>query len=136
LLDGQVAVVDAVHDAAKLGQVADRLADAEIARVVAGGLIAKQNVVTHTLFDGAVFVLAANDRIAQVMVGDTGLEPIAIRFGDAVTEDRAELVGTADARAASTRAPRSAGLPGRVRPLCRLPALPLWPGHRPAHDAR
>ena len=76
-----------MHDAAKLRQVADRFADAQVARVVAGGLIAKQDVVTHILFDGAVLVLAANDGIAQVMVGDAGLETTPIGFGDAVAED-------------------------------------------------
>src|SRR6266700_896941 len=38
--------------------------------------------------------------------------------------------------AASTRAVRSQGLPLRVRPLRRLPALSLLPGHMPAHEAR
>ena len=54
-------------------------------------------MVTYILFDGAVFVLTANDRIAQVMVGDPGLETTAIRLGDAVAEDGAELVGATDA---------------------------------------
>ncbi len=54
-------------------------------------------MVTHILLDRAVLVLAANNRIAQVIVGDLGLEATAIGFGDAVAEDGAELVGTADA---------------------------------------
>lgn len=38
----------------------------------------------------------------------------------------------AAAFAASTKAVRSQGLPLRVLPLSRLPALSLFPGHRPA----
>ena len=42
----------------------------------------------------------------------------------------------AAACAASTSVARSQGLPRRVRPLRRLPALSWLPGHIPAHDAR
>src|SRR5713101_2406188 len=41
LLDSQVAIVDAAHHSAQLGQVADRFADTEIASVVAGGFGAR-----------------------------------------------------------------------------------------------
>jgi hypothetical protein len=65
--------------------------------VVGGGFCAQESVVAHVLLDRAVFVLAADDGIAKVMIGDLGFETTAIGFGDAVAEDGAELVGTADA---------------------------------------
>src|SRR5207253_5396233 len=77
LLNSQVAVVDPAHDSAELRQVANRFADAQVGSVVAGGLGAEQSVVTDVLLDGAVLVLAADDRIAEMMVGDLRLETAA-----------------------------------------------------------
>lgn len=72
---------------------------------------------------------------AEVDVGAVVGQQVGDDHQQAVADGHRGLLGAA-ACAAWTRAARTHGLPLRVLPLRRLPALSLWPGHMPAREAK
>ena len=53
-------------------------------------------MIAHVLFDEAVAVVAADDRIGQKQVLDFGLQLVAIELADLAAEDGGDLVRLAD----------------------------------------
>src|SRR5262249_12654912 len=96
LLDLLVAFIDLVHGHPQGRQVFDAFVDAQFLGVIASLFGAEEQVITHVLLDGLVLVVAADDRVAQVVVGDLSLEAVAGAFVDASAIDDGEFIRSAD----------------------------------------
>ena len=81
---------------AQLRQVIDGFRDAEVRDVVGRGLRAQQQMIAHVLFDRAVAVVAADDRIGQVEIFDHGFELAAMPLGHLAAKDGGEFRGLAN----------------------------------------
>jgi hypothetical protein len=53
-------------------------------------------MITDVLFDEAMAVVAADDRVGQLDVFDHGLQLAAVEVGELATEDGGDLIGLAD----------------------------------------
>ena len=96
LLDIEVVVVDGRERRAQRRQIVDGFLDAIVGDVVARSLGAQDEMVAHILFDEAVAIVAANDRVGEVHVLDLGLQLATMKLGDFAAEDRGDLVWLTD----------------------------------------
>ena len=74
----------------------DGLLDAVVSDVVGRGLGAQVEMIADVLFDKALAVVAADDRVGQLDVFDDGLQLAAILLGHLASKDGGDLVGLAD----------------------------------------
>ena len=79
-----------------MGEVFDGLFDPIGGYVISRRLGAQAQVITDVLFEGAVSVVRANDRIGQIEVFDDGLKLSLVVLGDLAAEDGGDLAGLAD----------------------------------------
>src|SRR5262249_19842417 len=81
---------------AQFRQVFDALVHSQVGCVIASRLGAQHQVIAYVLLDRTALVLAADDRLSQVVVKDLGLQPRVGALGDAAPEDQGDLVRVAD----------------------------------------
>ena len=74
----------------------DSLPDAVVRDIVGRGFSTQYEVIADVLFDEAIAVVAADDRIGQMDVFDHSLEFAPVKLGQLASENRGDLVGLAD----------------------------------------
>jgi hypothetical protein len=69
---------------------------AVVSHIVGRRLGAHDEMITDVLFDEAMAVVAADNRVGQLDVFDHGLQLAAVELGELATEDGGDLIGLAD----------------------------------------
>jgi len=79
-----------------LGEVFDGLFDPIGDHVIGSRFGAQAQMIADVLFEGAVCVVSANDRIGKIQILDDSLKLSLVVFGDPAPEDGGDLAGLAD----------------------------------------
>jgi len=96
LLNIKIVVAHGGELVSKLGEVFDGLFDPVGGHVISRRLSAQAEVIADVLFEGAVCVVSANDRIRKIQILDDGLKLSLVELGDLAAEDGGDLAGLAD----------------------------------------
>ena len=96
LLNIKIVVANGGELVSQLGEVFDGLFDPVGGHVVSSRLSAQAQVIADVLFEGAVCVVSANDRIGKIQILDDGLKLSLVVLGDPTAEDGGDLAGLAD----------------------------------------
>ena len=82
-------------------EVFDSFFDPIGGHIIGRRLGAQAQAIADVLFEGAVCVVSANDRIGKIQILDNGLKLALIELGDLATEDGVILLGWPMVRLAS-----------------------------------
>ena len=93
LLNIKIVVANDGELVSELGEVFEGLFDPVGGHVVSSRLSAQAEAIADVLFEGAVSVVSANDRIGKIQILDNGLKLALIELGDLATEDGGDLAG-------------------------------------------
>src|SRR6266481_8165768 len=74
----------------------DGFFDAVVSHIVGRRLGAHDEMIADVLFDEAIAVVAADDRVGQLDIFDHGLQFAAVELGELATEDGGDLIWLAD----------------------------------------
>ena len=96
LLNIKIVVANGGELVSELGEVFDGLFDSIGSHVISRRLGAQAEVIANVLFEGAVSVVSANDRIRKIQILDDGLKLPLVVLGDPTTEDGGDFFGLAD----------------------------------------
>ena len=96
LLNIKIVVANGGELVSELGEVFDGLFDSIGSHVISRRFGAQAEVIANVLFEGAVSVVSANDRIRKIQILDDGLKLALVELGDPTTEDGGDFFGLAD----------------------------------------